>query len=206
MGGLQRMRQSAPMEERARLNREMGELERTLGVCSNPADVTKFAVSRREDRDDVGDGSKGDASSDACASQKFNAAPIEAGQSSEMSPEIMALLLPGLKRMHRDARTIEERSQLTEEIKAMEVSLRLAGVDSSLRRDAWAAGVENEAEISQEFANLMLPGLRRMRQSASSEDRPRLNQEIIQLEDHLGVASSTVETAKCVVSRREDRE
>jgi len=128
----------------------------------------------------------------------------KAGQSSEMSVEIMALLLPGLKRMHRDATSTEERSQLTEEIDAMEASLRSAGFnEGSMRR---AVGADKEGEMSREFANLMLPGLRRMRHSASSEDRTRLDQEIAQLEGHIGVAPTSVETAKCVVSRREDRD
>lgn len=199
--GLRRMRQSAPMEERARLNQEIVELEKTLGV-SNPADVMKFAVSRREDRDDADGAHNAEASSDA--SRELCGVVPEAGQSTEMSVEMMTLLLPGLKRLHRDATSTEERSQLTEEIDAMEAILRSAGFnEGSMRR---AVGADKEGEMSREFANLMLPGLRRMRHSASSEDRTRLDQEITKLEGHIGVAPTSVETAKCVVSRREDRD
>jgi len=199
--GLRRMRQSAPIEERARLNKEIEDLELTLGVDGHTPAVAELAVSRPEDRGDAGD--KGNASSDAPPSEDLNAIAA-AGQSSEMSPELMALLLPGLKRMHRDAKTSEERSHLTEEITAIETSLTKAGVDvSAIHGKNCPTGNEKEEAMRQEFANLMLPGLRRMRQSATSDERARINEEIDQLEDHLGVAHSpTVGPAKDPVSRK----
>jgi len=97
-------------------------------------------------------------------------------------------LLNGLRRMHDDA-TPEEKVSIAQEILALEEKLGLerpvADVDFNVIPPSRQKKQATE-DISKHTAALLLPGLRRMYDSASAEEKPEIFKNISGLERQLG--------------------
>jgi hypothetical protein len=143
-----------------------------------------------------------------------------------LEPEVAALLLPGLRRMRHGAEP-EERRRLSKEIANLEGILGItnpvpdpvpnlfrskADVDSKqsletdfIRKTSKEATAHNDPPepVSDQAAELLLPGLKRIRShSLSWEERSRLNGEIQGLEEKLGIQTPSPDPESWVVKPR----
>eukprot|EP00928_Gymnodinium_smaydae_P071214 TRINITY_DN54869_c0_g1_i1.p1 TRINITY_DN54869_c0_g1~~TRINITY_DN54869_c0_g1_i1.p1 ORF type:complete len:347 (+),score=43.64 TRINITY_DN54869_c0_g1_i1:66-1043(+) len=119
-----------------------------------------------------------------------------------LTPAVVALLLPGLRRLRQGA-SLEDRVRLSREIAELEASLapRKSASDEVVLGKQARVDTESTAHGSnaRTVAAFLLPGFRRLRQQAHGLEREQLSFEIETLERDLGLPQTQPDVNKCMV-------